>query len=144
MEREKANTIHITRRQDWFDKNNYNAISLAEWISYVKSDRQMQLINEIELPLKKYGLSNNNLIYRSEGLSFWKVLSYEGEVVFDVWFEYERGNIDVRIPDRETIKKMIAIAGRLGAKVQGDKGEMYEPAYYFPVVVSKKPWWKFW
>ena len=142
MNFEKPYTIHITRRELWSDKKNYNAISLREWIDYVNRDHQMALVNEIEIPLRWMKLGDTNIIYRSEGLSFWKVHSFEGKMYCNTWFEYERGNIDVSNPNDEIIKKMIAIAGRLEAKVQGDNGEIYD-YNYFPIA-TKKPWWKFW
>jgi hypothetical protein len=138
MKLEKAYTIHITRRQDWFDKKNYNAISLAEWISYVKSDPQMELINGYDIKLPGETIS-----VKYDGLSLWKVHSNNGEIVFNVFFGHNNGNIEVKNPDNETIKKMITIAGRLDANVQGDKGELYDRSF-FPPNQPSKPWWKFW
>ena len=49
---------------------------------------------------------------------------------------------------------MIAMAGRLQAKVQGDDGEWYDESYFNPPASKNvketkkqpdsKPWWKFW
>ena len=103
----------------------------------------MQLVNEIELPFSELNLGMKNVLYRSKGLSFWKIHVFKGEAVVNTWFEYERGNVDVKDADDETIKKMIAIAGRLGAKVQGDKGEIYDGSYCI-ATEPKKSWWKFW
>ncbi len=41
------------------------------------------------------------------------------------WFNFSGGEIKVKNPDTEILKKMWAIAQRLFAKVQGDEGEIY-------------------
>jgi hypothetical protein len=42
-----------------------------------------------------------------------------------VWLTYGQGEVVVKNPDEPTIAKMIAIAGQLGARVEGDDGETY-------------------
>jgi hypothetical protein len=42
-----------------------------------------------------------------------------------LWYNPGRGNIHTKNPDDFTISKMIAIAEKLGAHVQGDEGELY-------------------
>ena len=109
----KAYTVYITRQQNWFDKKNYDAISLNELTSNVKSDFQIRLTNGYDIVMRGEVFS-----YRSEGLGLWKIHSHKGEMILDVFFVHTNGNIEVKYPDQETIKKMIVIASRLKAKVQ--------------------------
>jgi hypothetical protein len=44
------------------------------------------------------------------------------------WFAYWRGEIRVKNPDDEIIRKMWLVAQSLSAKVQGDDGETYDAA----------------
>jgi hypothetical protein len=41
------------------------------------------------------------------------------------WFDWFEGNVFTTDPDRVTLEKMIRLAERLDAKVQGDDGEPY-------------------
>ncbi|MES2892036.1 MAG: hypothetical protein V4725_08495 [Bacteroidota bacterium] len=136
-----AIVVHITRRDSWSDDTDAGAISLVEWIEYVNWDFQMELRNEYRLPLKKFGLAKEDTVYQKPGLSVWK--AHQIKILYEPpSFEYERGNINVTEPDNETIKKMIVIAERMNAKVQGNDGKIYEYSEYFKE--SKNPWWKFW
>lgn len=130
-------TLHITRRQNWSDKTNYDRIPLFEWKEYVKSDPHLDLINALEF---KFG--PEHIIIRDEGLSIWKFHISEGDLVMDVMFSHEDGNIDVVNPDEDTIIKMVRIARRLNAKVRGDNGEVYDESY--EQNLPKRHWWKFW
>ena len=48
-------------------------------------------------------------------------------------------------PDSEMLRKMFLIADALGAKLQGDDGEIYNSiGMVAPQDRAKKPWWKFW
>jgi hypothetical protein len=41
------------------------------------------------------------------------------------WLDWGRGEIFTKNPRRKLVEKMIQIASRLNAKVQGDEGEVY-------------------
>ena len=56
----------------------------------------------------------------SPGLSVW--MAWSGGIA---WMDHRGGRIVVKNPDTAILKKMCAIAERLGARVQGDEGEMY-------------------
>jgi hypothetical protein len=43
------------------------------------------------------------------------------------WFGFWGGNVVVKNPDSEILRKMYVIAQSLFAKVQGDEGETYGP-----------------
>jgi hypothetical protein len=44
------------------------------------------------------------------------------------WFDWYEGNVFTTDPDHATVGKMLAVAERLSAAVQGDEGEFYESA----------------
>ena len=46
--------LHIVRRLDWEDDEEYSNISLEEWLSYVQSDEELELTNgyKINVPGK--------------------------------------------------------------------------------------------
>ena len=65
------------------------------------------------------------------------------------WFHYSNGNVDVKNPDRQILGKMLRIADRLGANVQGDDGEPYARVEDLlgeePDRAGRpRPWWRFW
>lgn len=141
--------IHITRKEQWFDEKGEN-IELEEWLNFVKSSSDMRHdgFAEAETP-------NGTLRIDSEGLSVW--LGYSGHEKNGnmAWFYYSDGNIQVKNPDEEILKKMYKIAQELQAKVQGDDCEIYDEngqsnwkelsAQDESVVLShNKKWWRFW
>ncbi|XZF15906.1 hypothetical protein ACTHGU_07195 [Chitinophagaceae bacterium MMS25-I14] len=91
----------------------------------------------------------------SEGLSVWTMYSGDGLNGNHAWFDYDHGNITVKNPDNEIITKMLTIAAKLNAKVQGDDCEVYELTSDGEITYKHipgkdnptdklKPWWKFW
>ena len=95
--------LHITRRDDWADDDG-PSITLEEWVKYVASDPEMKADAENPTP--------DNAIYLgpTEEWPFWWV---------------KRGEIQTKNSTPEVIAKMVAIARSLGARVQGDDGEVY-------------------
>lgn len=114
--------VHITRRQDWSDKTG-PGISLAEWIALVEADPEMRLDGYAEAELDH----GRVLRVESEGVSVWTAYSghHKGTTV---WFDFRQGNIVVKNPDLEVLKKMSSLAQILSARVQGDDGEFYDAA----------------
>jgi hypothetical protein len=43
------------------------------------------------------------------------------------WIWHSQGNVVAKNPDDEILRKMLELAARLSAQVQGDKGELYGP-----------------
>ena len=88
--------FHITRRDNWYDEG--ADISADEWLKYVESDPELSI-------------DESNGKY----FAIWK----EG------WLDWRRGEIYTKNPRKNLVEKMIQIANRLNAKVQGDEGEVY-------------------
>ena len=144
--------IRITRQENWFDDNAKNRISLEEWKDFLSGDPEMRIDNSAEAKTK----SNEIIRAESEGLSVWTKYSGNGLDRNFAWFDYNKGNIVCKNADEEIITKMLDIANRLNAKVQGDDGELYEQSENkkntskLPTdeesnqIEQQKPWWRFW
>ena len=92
-------------------ENNGHYISCEEWLTLVETDPELTLDNHNGPYFAKWsGPSKNNY----------------------PWFDWFEGNIYTKYPDRIMLKKMLQIADRLGATVQGDDGEIYESTSDYP------------
>lgn len=110
--------LHTTRRSEWSDsEENQNDISLKEWLSYIKTDNELQLSNTYQI--KVPGSKTDSMI--APGFCEW--INHPSNE--KPYFDYHDGNISTKNPDEDTIKKMIAIAKLLNAKVQSDDVETY-------------------
>ncbi|MES9948589.1 MAG: hypothetical protein ABW118_06515 [Candidatus Thiodiazotropha sp.] len=111
--------LHITRKAEWFEEEG-DEITLDEWCDFVNSSADMRLDGyaEAETP-------DGVLRIESEGLSVWTGYSGNEKDGNMAWFDYFEGNIKVKNPDSEIIKKMYQIAQSLNAKVQGEECEVY-------------------
>jgi hypothetical protein len=142
--------LHIVRKSNW-DSDEDSNISLDEWLSYVESDEEITLTNGFQMNI----LNVDTSWKESPGFCSWNAHPNANEGTFP-WFDYSDGCISTKYPDDYTIKKMIAIAEVLNAKVQGDDGEIYDENYFHQRIEEqekkntialkseKKPWWKIW
>ena len=135
--------IHIKRKDNWFDEDDANEIKLDEWTAYIMSDSEMRLDNQAN--------STNDIgegiQYENNGLAVWTSYSKNGFDGNYAWFDFRAGNVTVKNADEEIRNKMVDIARRLGAKVQGDDGETYGTKTAMTVnqrSKDKRPWWKVW
>lgn len=108
--------VHITRRDDWWDKEGV-AISAGEWNAIVAADPAMETVGRADAAT----LQGEAIRYDSPGLAIWSRSGSD-----PAWFDLRGGNIVVKSPDEATLRKMIELAEHLDAKVQGDEGELYE------------------
>jgi hypothetical protein len=126
--------LHITRASDWM-KSSDVPITAPEWFKLVRMDADLT-------PHSTHG----------PYFVHWRSSSDP-----DCWLEWSEGRINSPYPDGALLKKLVAIADRLGAKVQGDGGEVYsgeEPVDewaednelpYTPrtvIITQRLPWWK--
>ena len=133
--------LHITRKENWFDEDDSNEIKLTEWIDYVKSDNEMRLDNQASATTD----DGDDVTYTNKGLAVWTSYSQSGLDDNYAWLDLRAGNVTVKNPDDEIKNKMIDIADRLNAKVQGDDGEIYDTKIFTPdkqETKDKRPWWK--
>jgi hypothetical protein len=143
--------LHITRQNDWLDENDSQKISLEEWKALLANDSEMRLDGFAEATTT----AGVTLRIEEEGIAVWTKYSKDGLDGNHAWFHFSKGNIEVKNPDDEIVAKMIDIAGKLQAKVQGDDGEFYELSTNNQIVTKEfmgnnnkpnkqRPWWKFW
>src|SRR3712207_100808 len=96
--------LHITRATQWSD-NAGAEIPADEWLALVERDPELTLEPE-----------NGPYFARWTGPSRYP----------DPWLDWFRGNIYTKNPDGALLRKMVALAAALGARVQGDDGEVYK------------------
>jgi hypothetical protein len=144
--------IHITRQENWFDDEESRMISFNEWTEFLATDPEMRRENSAEAVTS----SGDFIRVDSDGLSVWIKYSGNNQNGNFAWFDYYKGNIVCKNPDYEIINKMLDIAERLNAKVQGDDGELYGRTADMQIYTTQsednkseattgqKPWWKFW
>jgi hypothetical protein len=110
--------VHITRKQHWSDEEG-PAITLQEWKDYIASDPEMRLDGYAEAKTPT-GL----LRLESPGLAVWTAHPDAGDGHM-AWFSHYKDRVTVKNPDDPMTMKMHRIAMTLGAKVEGDEGEIY-------------------
>lgn len=114
--------LHITRKEDWSNEDSTQEISLAEWTAYCQEDDEMRMDNFAEARPS----DGSYFKIEKDGIAVWKKYSLDGVNGNHAWFNHSFGNISVKNPDEEIIRKMISISEHLGAHVQGDDGEVYD------------------
>ena len=98
--------IHVTRAPDHYYENKGHEITAAEWLALVDADPELKLAG-----------------YNGPYFALWSGQSRNSEP----WFCWYEGNVDTKSPDPPTLAKALRIAESLGARVQGDDGEIYGP-----------------
>jgi len=133
--------IHITRKSEWSDEVGANIAEL-EWFSLIKNDPELQLVSEARTPLP----DGEILVAKDPTMAVWKVYSKHDIDGNMAWFWLWSGNIVAKNPDKEILVKLYQISQVLGAKVQGDDGEIYD--FNGDMIIkqetTKSNWWKFW
>jgi len=111
--------IHITRKPDWSEAEG-PWIELSDWKAIIESDPELALDASTEHD------DRVSATYRDQ----------EGALAWD------NGQIHAKNPYNPLINKMVAIARRLNAEVQGDDGEVYDDdgsAFFSDSVVVNGP-----
>jgi hypothetical protein len=108
--------VHITRAENWWDED-APPISEDEWKSVVASDSSFEITGFAEAQTPK----GEVIRIESPLLTVWYGHSSQSLV----YFSFRRGHISCKNPDDEILQKMLQIAAKLDAKVQGDEGEIY-------------------
>jgi hypothetical protein len=100
--------LHITRKE-FSASVDGPAISPEEWLAVVADDPELTI----------------RVLNNSNGLSNPYFADWSGSGKYPCWLDYSNGNLYTKNPTNEMIDKMVQIAKRLDAKVQGDEGEVY-------------------
>jgi hypothetical protein len=96
--------IHITRAADW-SHNSGQEIRPSEWRAVVREDPEL-----VEDP----DVGAHAVIWRREK-------GGDGG-----WFDWVDGNVYTTDASPDALRKMVELASRLEARVQGDDGEFYQ------------------
>ena len=99
--------VHITRADDW-SQSAQRPITADEWLAAVAADPELR-VDEANGP-------------------YFVVWSGPCRYLEGGWFEWADGCVSTRQPDQAVLAKMLQLAARLGARVQGDDGEEYTNA----------------
>ncbi len=112
--------VHITRKPYWADDDG-ERIEIDDWLAYLATDAEMRHDGFAEA-----NVSGGTFRIVEPGLAVW---TRHPESPATAWVSYSKspGCITVKNPDEPFLAKMHAIATRLGARVQGDEGEVYGP-----------------
>ena len=95
--------LHITRAGHWLENTDCK-IKPTEWLDLVAGDPSLRIDTR-------------------NGEFFADVVDHSGATLG--WLNWNEGNISTRNPDRALLAKMLAIAPRLQATVQGEDCERY-------------------
>lgn len=95
--------FHITRKNHWADEEGVE-IALEEWIQYAESDKEVQA--DPDNPV-----AENWIVSLPEGM-------------WPLWWD-STGELCTKNPEQPMIRKLVAIAAALNARVLDDDGEHY-------------------
>jgi hypothetical protein len=120
--------VHMTRADDW-SNSDQRPITPEEWLAVVHSDPELR-IDEANGP-------------------YFAVWSGPCSYPDGAWFDWAEGCVSTKNPDRAILGKLLQLAAKLGAVVQGDDGEVYSrpedlPADEVVAAPGRRPWWRFW
>src|SRR5262249_1255353 len=99
--------IHITRKTNWFDEG--PEITLDEWEAYAESDPELSGEGWVNWLIDGNSVRAKFFVFRETG----------NEEAALCW---SCGDIAAKNPSPAGIRRMVSIAARLNAKVQGDEG----------------------
>jgi hypothetical protein len=109
--------LHI-RRAEQARGSEKAPITLAEWAQYVAGAHDFRMDDHAEAALG----DGQTLRIERDGIAVWT-----GHPESDtVWFRYHAGAVVVSNPDEAVRRRMFEVAAALGARVQGDEGELYD------------------
>jgi hypothetical protein len=111
--------VYITRGEHWcFEDRERRPISEAEWLAYAERDAELRPLEA----LQSFDFATGRPLSLIPVENTWEWLAHPGGVnsVRPQTFEYNRGGIIVRAPDPELLRKAVAVARALAARVIGD------------------------
>jgi hypothetical protein len=103
--------LHMTRADDWSQSAD-RPITAEEWLAVVAADPELH-------------------IDEANGRYF-AVWSHPRSKSDGGWFDWADGQVSTKQPDRPVLKKLLQLADKLGATVQGDDGEVYNHPSQLP------------
>ncbi len=107
--------VYITRAEFWAE-NEGSEISAGEWLELLQKDAE---------------------ISQDEANGPYFVVLGGSQESTESWLDWSEGNLYTSYPNRAMQKKMLQIAGELGAVIQGDDGEIYASVEDFPEPIDR-------
>lgn len=104
--------VHLTRADFW-PESAERPITADEWLAIVEADHELR----IDAANGPYFAVWSGACSYPEG----------------AWFEWSDGQVSTKNPDRAILGKLLQLADRLGAVVQGDDGEVYSTPEDLPI-----------
>ncbi len=108
--------LHITRAKRWPDSKRH-PIGADEWLAVVAADPELT-------PALNHGPC----------FVFWNL---KKEEKWGPWLNWHSGKIFAKNPEEGFVDKMVEIAKKLNATVQGDDGEYYPGRHARPYVIAE-------
>jgi Domain of unknown function (DUF3859) len=102
--------LHVTRASHWTQSESL-PIKYQQWLEYVAADPEI-----------RFGSNTSD--------NYFEFVAHSNEPAL---LEWSRGEITAQNPDKFTVKKLLEIATKFGARVQGDDGEFYSDWEQFPI-----------
>lgn len=109
--------LHITKASEW-PESSKQPITEEQWKAIVTADSELQMDTTATAmnPKTREIIQVTNPLMAS-----WT----DPKSNQKYYFYYSRGKITVKNPSENAIKKMKALASKIGAQVRGDEGERY-------------------
>lgn len=112
--------LHITRAKEWSDSES-RPITLKEWLAVVEGDPDLRPCDVHEIPI----LDGPSIkIDLGEGGVLW-IGHPDAPQGIALWWSDGQIQMTNRLAEKRAVKKLKALAERLGARVVGDGGEEY-------------------
>jgi len=108
--------VYITRAEFWAE-NEGSEISAGEWLELLRKDAE---ISQDQANGPYFGVLGGS------------------QESTESWLDWSGGNLYTSYPNRAMQKKMLQIAGKLGAVIQGDDGEIYASVEDFPEPIDRR------
>jgi hypothetical protein len=120
--------VHMTRAEHW-SESDQRPITADEWLATVAADPELR-IDEANGPY--FAVWSGPCSHPDGG-----------------WFDWTDGCVTTKNPDRAILGKLLLLAAKLGAVVQGDDGEQYSRPEDLPpdeadATPRPRSWWRFW
>lgn len=113
--------VHITRKEEWSDDDG-PVITLDEWLAVIDADPDLRHDGFAETTTP----DGSTLRVEYPGLAVWTAHPVHREPGNLAWISFSEDELVVKNPDPPLLAKLVEIAARLGANVQGDEGERYD------------------
>jgi len=109
--------LHITKASEWSESSK-RPIAEEQWKAIVAADSELQMDTTVAATNPK---THEIIQVTNPLMASWT----DPESNKKYYFYYSRGEVTVKNPSEKAIKKMKALASKIGAQVQGDEGEKY-------------------